>query len=188
MLEDGAAVNQEFRGASPLLHVHTGLAVGIDYPGASLSTSPTSLPSFVSRLPWKSACRYLPSLLPLRRKSAWPLLGHDRERAHTRCRDDRALGPDTWAARRAPRDRRGLRLPGRIRRSRVRPLQPRRRGARTERHRARAGDRRPDRTCARGRDGAGGREGGGADVWIAVERAPLDAAPGPEPNVVPARA
>jgi len=35
-----------------------------------------------------------------------------------------------------------------------------------------------------GETGAGGREGGGADVWIAVERAPLDAAPGPEPNIV----
>jgi two-component system OmpR family sensor kinase len=39
-----------------------------------------------------------------------------------------------------------------------------------------------------GETGAGGREGGGADVWIAVESAPGDAAPGPEPNAVSASA
>jgi two-component system, OmpR family, sensor kinase len=39
-----------------------------------------------------------------------------------------------------------------------------------------------------GETGAGGRERGGADVWIAVERAPLDAAPGHEPNAVSASA
>jgi two-component system, OmpR family, sensor kinase len=38
-----------------------------------------------------------------------------------------------------------------------------------------------------GQAGAGEREGGGADVWIAVERAPLDAAPGPEPSFVSTR-
>ena len=68
----------------------------------------------------------------------------------------------------------GSGLPAGVHRARVRPLQPRRRGAQRRRHRARALDRRADRarrTAAR--TGAENRAGGGADVWIAVARREL---------------
>ena len=111
--------------------------------------------------------------LTLRGRPAAPRPGGrqpGRQRPALRRRDDRADRPERAERRgRDPRPRRGRGLPGRLPRPRLRALQPRLRERPRRRQRPRPGDRRrpsPRPTAASAH--AANRDGGGADVWLAL--------------------